>query len=524
MTDAIVIGSGPNGLVAANLLADAGWSVHVFEAEDTPGGAVRSAELVEPGFVNDVFSSFYPLAAASPAIGALELEQWGLRWRHGPLVLAHPARDGSCVVLSRSLEETCASLEEFAVGDGRAWRELYGVWERVGEALLDAMVTPFPPILASARIAAAGPMVFEPLTLSLRRLVGRRFRGEGAARLLAGNALHADLSPERPPSGFFGWFLVSLGQDVGFPFPEGGAGRLAEAMVRRLEARGGAVTCGARVERVLVRRGAAVGVRLADGAEVSARHAVLADVDAPSLFRRLVGEEQLPVRVRLGLRRFRWDPATFKLDWTLDAPVPWLSEQARLAPVVHLGPATLDEFSAWSAELASGRVPSSPFLVCGQHAVGDPTRSPAGKETVWAYTRVPRGLVWSDADADSLAEAIEGIVESHAPGFRGLIRGRHLLTPAGLEARDSNLAGGSLNGGTARLRQQLFLRPVPGAGRPETPVAGLYLASASAHPGGGVHGACGAIAARAALRAQSARRTAVAMGVAAATATLVRRR
>jgi phytoene dehydrogenase-like protein len=516
MPKAIVIGAGPNGLVAANKLVDAGWSVDVFEAVAEPGGAVASEELIEPGFVNDVCSAFFPLAAASPAIRSLELERWGVRLRHAPLVLAHPSSDGRCVVLSRDLDETAASFDSFARGDGDAWRELYRLWRRAGGALLDAMTTPMPPVRAAARLART-PALCEPLLLSVRELARRRFAGAGATRLLAGNALHADLTPESAASGFFGWLLTALGQDVGFPCVEGGAGRLAQAMANRLEAGGGTLTCGARVERVLLRRGAVAGVRLANGTELPAS-VVLADVDAPSLYLRLVGREHLPSRIRFGLRRFRWDPATFKLDWTLDGPVQWNCAEVSRSAVVHLGADSVNELSAWAHGLDDARPPGLPFLVFGQYAVADQTRCPAGRDTAWAYTRVPQGLPWDEAAGAELAERIERRIEDYAPRFRKLVRGRHVLTPPQLEARNSNLVGGALNGGTARVRQQLVLRPVPGLGRPETPFAGLYLASASAHPGGGVHGAPGAIAARAALNAERARRTTLLLGTAAALA------
>lgn len=514
MPKAIVIGAGPNGLVAANKLVDAGWSVDVFEAAAEPGGAVASEELIEPGFVHDVCSAFFPLAAASPAIRSLELGRWGVRLRHAPLVLAHPSSDGRCAVLSRDLDETCASLDSFARSDGEAWRRLYRAWRRAGGALLDAMTTPMPPARAAARLART-PALWEPMLLPVRELVRRRFAGAGAAQLLVGNALHADLTPESAASGFFGWLLTALGQDAGFPCVEGGAGRLALAMANRLEAGGGTLTCGARVERVLLRRGSVAGVRLADGTEHPAR-VVLADVDAPSLYLRLVGAEHLPSRIRFGLRRFRWDPATFKLDWTLDGPIRWDCAEVSRSAVVHLGADSIDDLSAWARQLGQARPPERPFLVFGQYAVADGSRCPAGRETAWAYTRVPHGLRWDEEAGAGLADRIERRIEEYAPGFRKLVRGRHVLTPPQLEARNSNLVGGALNGGTARVRQQLVLRPVPGLGRPETPFAGLYLASASAHPGGGVHGAPGAIAARAALNADRARRTAFLLGTAAA--------
>jgi phytoene dehydrogenase-like protein len=495
MPDAIVIGAGPNGLVAANLLADAGWSVEVLEAQARPGGAVKSGEL-EPGFVVDELSAFYPLAAASPAIRSLRLDLWGLEWAHGPLALAHPATDGTCVALSRSLDETAASLEAFAAGDGDAWRDLFSWWERVGGPLLQGLVTPFPPVRAGLRIALRLrrdlPEFARLATLSVRRLGDERFRGEGGGRLLGGNAMHTDLLPESSLGGFFGWFLSSLGQTVGYPCVRGGAQNLTNALVRRLESRGGRVTCGARVHEIAVERGRAVGVRSGAG-DVSARRAILADVHAVPLYLELLPRDAVPPRALDAIGRFEHDPATFKVDWTLDGPIPWAAADARRAPVVHVAD-SLDELSVTQSELARGLTPTTPFLVLGQYSTADPTRMPAGKEVAWAYTHLPHG-----APTDGLAERMEQRVEALAPGFRGLVRTRRVWEPRDIEAADESLPGGALSGGTSQLHQQLIFRPIPGLGRPETPVKGLYLASASAHPGGGVHGGPGAIAAKAAL-------------------------
>src|SRR6266566_7140141 len=237
--DAIVIGSGPNGLVGANLLADRGWEVLVLEAQPDPGGAVRSGELTEPGFVHDRFSAFYPLAAASPVIRGLGLEEFGLRWRHAPIALANPTPDGGCAVLSTDVDETAASLDNYAPGDGAAWRALYARWQRVGRHLVEALLTPFPPVVAGGRLAAAvGPRDWASFArfalLPVRTMAEETFAGSGAALLLAGNTLHTDLGPEQTLGGFFGWVLASLGQEHGFPVPEGGAGRLTDALVRPL--------------------------------------------------------------------------------------------------------------------------------------------------------------------------------------------------------------------------------------------------------------------------------------------------
>lgn len=501
--DAVVIGAGPNGLVAANLLADAGWDVLVLEAAPEPGGAVRTSELTEPGFRNDVFSAFYPLAAASPVLRGLELDRYGLRWRHAPVPLAHLLPDDRCAVLSRDLDETAASVASFAPADADAWRAEYAAWTSIRADLLRALFTPFPPVRAGLRLArglgvADGLRFARLLTLPAGAFGAERFAGEGARALVAGNALHSDLGPGQAGSAVFGWLLSMLAQDVGFPVPAGGAGELASALVRRLAARGGRVECGRPVTRVLVAGGAALGVADAGGALVRARRAVLATVPAPTLYRDLVGAEHLPARLLADLRGFRWDDATVKVDWALSRPIPWRNPAAGRAGTVHLG-ADVAGLGAFSAALACGRLPDPPFLLLGQMTTADPARSPAGTESAWAYTHVPRGCL-RDADAARRhADLIERLVERHAPGFAGTILGRHVLGPADLQRRDANLNLGAVNGGTAAIDQQLFFRPVPGFGRADTPIGRLFLAGASAHPGGAVHGGPGANAARAAL-------------------------
>ncbi|KFG77207.1 phytoene desaturase family protein [Streptomyces mutabilis] len=515
MPDAVVIGSGPNGLVAANLLADAGWSVEVLEEQPEPGGAVRHDREVAPAFVSDLFSSFYPLAVASPVLAGLRLHDHGLRWAHAPHVLAHPLTDGTCAVLDRDAGTTAASLDAFAPGDGAAWDRLHEVWDRYRADILDALFTPFPPVRAVARLAlrlraGGGLRLSRSLVLPVRRLGEEEFRGEGGKLLLAGNALHADLAPEAAGSGGFGWLMSMLGQTYGFPVPVGGAGALTAALVHRLRARGGTVRCGQRVERVVVRDRRAVGVRTAGGETVAARRAVLADVSVPALYGDLLAPEHVPAQVLADLRRFQWDFATFKVDWALDGPVPWRCEDAARAGTVHLADG-LDELTRFAAQIAMRQVPDRPFSLFGQMTTTDPSRSPSGTESAWAYTHVPHDIradagdegitgSWDAKDQELMADRVERQVERFAPGFRALIRARRILAPPTLQAMDANLEGGAINGGTTAMHQQLFFRPVPGAGRPETPVAGLFLASAGAHPGGGVHGAPGANAARAALR------------------------
>ncbi|MCX5446250.1 phytoene desaturase family protein [Streptomyces nigrescens] len=518
MPDAVVIGAGPNGLVAANLLADAGWTVEVLEQQDEPGGAVRSDRAVHPDFVNDLCSSFYPLAAASPVIAALDLYEEGLVWSHAPQVLAHPLSDGRCALLGRTTADTAAGLEAFGTGDGAAWQELCGVWDRVGSDLLDALFAPFPPLRALARLAArvrgaGGLRLARTMLLPVRRLGEEEFRGEAGRLLLAGNALHTDLTPEAAGSGGFGWLMSMLGQSYGFPVPAGGAQSLTSALVRRLQRRGGVLRCGERVDEVVVRSGRAVAVRTAIGETVPGRRAVVADVSVPALYGRLVDSRHLPYRLPADLRRFQWDFATFKVDWALGGPVPWTAEAAATAGTVHLADG-MDELTRFTAQIAAGQVPDRPFALFGQMTTADATRSPPGTEAAWAYTHVPHrirgdagedgiGGAWGPGDQEAMADRLEEQVERFAPGFRSRIKARRILAPPTFEAMDANLYGGALNGGTAAFHQQLVFRPLPGLARPETPVAGLYLASAGAHPGGGVHGAPGANAARAALRTRT---------------------
>jgi phytoene dehydrogenase-like protein len=411
--DAVVIGAGHNGLVAANVLADGGWSVLVLEAEEEPGGAVRSGELIEPGFTHDLFSAFYPLGAASSVFRALDLD---IPFRHGPLVLAHPAEDGTCAFLSRDVEESVQTM-------GADWPELIEIWKRIEPAVLRGMRTPFPQIRSALQLA------LEPSAVRLLR----PFASPLARRLMNGNTLHTDVRPASPLGRGFGLVLTAFAQRYGYPCVEGGAGRLTAALVDRARERNVEFRFGERMQTL-----------------PRARHAVLGAVDIWELGRLLGRPEHI-----------RADPSTLKVDWTLDGPVPRTVEPARRSPVVHVG----EEGS---------------FVIFGQYSLADPTRSPAGKETAWAYTH----------DLPD-AEAVEEKLERVAPGFRALIRGRHV----------QHLPPGRINGGTAK--RQLVLRPR--FGRPKI-AEGVYLASMSAHPGGGVHGGPGWIAAQAALRSASRRR------------------
>lgn len=515
--DAVVIGAGPNGLVAANLLADAGWRVVVLEANAAPGGAVRTAEVTAPGFHNDLFSAFYPLGAASPVLRELHLDDHGLHWTHAPAVLAHPVPGRSAAVLYRELDRTAASLDEGFGGDGTAYRRAIAGYRQVAGPMLEALLRPFPPVRAAARLAIAARVdgVRELARLSLvplRRYVEEQFGGDQASLLFAGMALHADLTPETAGSALFGWLLTGLGQDLGFPVPVGGAGRITDALVRRLASRGGELRCNVRVTKVVVRGGRAVAVRTAEGEELPVRRAVLADTDATALMLQLVGAEHLPSDTLEKLPTVQRSSSTFKVDWALSSPVPWTDPTVRGAGTVHLAD-SLDELTVTASELSRHLVPRDPFVLVGQMTTTDRTRSPAGTESLWAYTHVPQrvrgdagsafnGTIsgrWDDDDCARFVERMEERIERLAPGFRSRILATHVMSPPTLETMDANLVGGDISGGTAQLHQQLVFRPIPGWARAETPISGLYLASASAHPGGGVHGACGANAARAAL-------------------------
>jgi phytoene dehydrogenase-like protein len=512
--DAVVVGAGPNGLVAANRLADAGWSVLVLEAQPDVGGAVRSARDVHADFVHDTFSSFYPLAAASASIRSFRLEEHGLTWTHAPAVLGHPLPDGDWALLHRDRAVTARILDGQHAGDGEAWLELCRDWDRIGEHLVGGLVTPFPPVRAGlgvlARLRSVGGLGFVKTLLTPAAELGRsRFGGPAPRLLLAGNAAHADIPLDAPGSGLMGLLMTMLGQTVGFPAPRGGAGELAGALARRFIALGGEIRCAAEVVGIDVTRGRASGVRTADGEAITARRAVVADVVAPNLYGRLLPSEALPDRVVRGMASFQMDPSTVKVDWALDGPVPWASAPAYAPGTFHVAD-SVEQMSEALGQVAARAVPAEPFLLAGQMTTTDPSRSPSGTEALWAYTHVPqvstrdagdgriRG-VWDRDDCERFADRMQARIEALAPGFGSRVLARRVLGPRELEERDANLVGGAINGGTSQLHQSLLLRPVPGAGRAETGIRHLYLASASAHPGGGVHGAPGMNAARAAL-------------------------
>ncbi len=501
--DAVIIGAGHNGLVAANMLADAGWEVVVCEATSHTGGAVRSAEVTAPGYLSDLFSAFYPLSAASPVLRALDLGSHGLEWTHAAAVLAHILPDDRCAVLSRDPALTAQSLAGFHEADGDAWLALVRQWEAIADDVVEALFRPFPPLVSTGRLLRRLGLgdalrLARLAALPVRRFGEENFRGEGGPLLFAGNALHADLSPDGAGSALYGWLLTMLGHSQGFPVPVGGAGRLADSLVARLRSRGGLIRLDSPVREVTISAGVATGVRLESGELIRARRAVLADVDAPSLYKELVGGRHLPARLMADLDNFQWDASTLKVDWALSAPVPWKAREAAAAGTVHLG-VDMDGLTDYAADLCTRRNPVRPFLLVGQMTTSDDTRSPAGTESAWAYTHLPREAAKDPDRVQEQVERVTATLERHAPGFAELVVGRSVQSPERLQQQNPSLVAGAINAGTAQLHQQLVFRPVPGLGGAATPIDRLYLASASAHPGGGVHGGPGANGARAAL-------------------------
>ncbi len=467
--DAVVVGSGPNGLAAAVTLGRAGRSVLVIEGSDRIGGGCRTEELTLPGFLHDSCSSVHPLAAASPCLRELPLRGHGLDWVFPPAACAHPLDGGRAALLEHSIGETAESL---GGADGRAYRRLMEpavrAWPRIDRDLLGPLpLLPKSPI-ALARFGLRG-------LRSARGLAESRFEGEPARALLAGLAAHTVLPLETAATAAITLVLGLLGHRVGWPFPRGGARRITDALASYLGELGGRIETGRWVASL---------------DELPRARAVLLDVTPRQLLS--IAGDRLPRTYRKRLERYRYGPGVFKLDLALDGPIPWRAPECSRAATVHVG-GTLAEIAEAEAAVWRGEHPERPFVLLAQTSLFDAGRAPAGKQTVWAYCHVPHG-----STLDRTA-AIEGQIERFAPGFRDRVLARSARTTADLEALNPNLVGGDLAGGVTDLAQ-LWARPVARWVPYATPVRGLYLCSSSTPPGGGVHGMCGYQAARAVLR------------------------
>jgi phytoene dehydrogenase-like protein len=465
--DAVVVGSGPNGLAAAITLARAGHTVLVIEARDTIGGGMRTAELTLPGFWHDVCSAIHPLGVASPFFRTLPLAEHDVAWITPPAAVAHPFDDGTAALLERSVAATADTLGQDAVAYQRLMTPLVEDWDAIADSVLGPLRLPRHP-LALARFGLRAMR-------SARGLAEGVFTGARARGFFAGLAAHAIMPLDKMPTAAFGLMLGILGHVGGWPLPRGGSQQLANAMATYLRTLGGEVVTGTPVASI---------------DELPPTRAILLDV-TPRQVLRLAGH-RLPAGYRRQLTRYRYGAGVFKVDWALDGPIPWKATACQRTATVHLG-GTLPEIAASEQAACTGTPAEAPYVIVAQQSLFDPTRAPAGKHTAWAYCHVPHGSTYD------MTARIEAQIERFAPGFCDRILARHLMTPSTFEQYNANYVGGDINGGVQDLRQ-LFTRPTLRLVPYATPVKGLYICSSSTPPGGGVHGMCGYFAARTALR------------------------
>jgi len=466
--DAVVIGSGPNGLAAAITLAQAGRSVRVYEAQPTIGGATRSAELTAPGCVHDVCATVFSLVVASPFLKTLPLAQHGLEFAHPGAPFAHPLDDGSAVVVERSVDATADAL---GAEDGRAYRALVAPFVSDVDRLMEGLLRP--PSLRHPFLMARFGL---PAVRSAASLSHARFRGARARAMFAGVAAHSMVPLDYAGTAGFGLALLIAAHTAGWPVVRGGSQRFADAMASYLRSIGGEIVTGEHIESL---------------EQLPQSRAVLCDV-TPRQFLRIAGV-RVPAAYRARLERYRYGPGVFKMDWLLNGPVPWRAAGCHRAGTIHLGGSfeeiTASEQATW---VKGGRAHDQPYVLVVQPSRFDPARAPAGRHTLWAYCHVPHG------SAEDRTAAIETQIERFAPGFRDCIVTRHAMGPAELERRNANLVGGDIAGGAADFAQ-IFARPTLSFNPYATPLDGVYLCSSSTPPGIGVHGMCGHNAARAAL-------------------------
>lgn len=466
--DAVVIGSGPNGLAAAIVFARAGHSVLVIEARDIIGGGTRSDELTLPGFTHDVCSTIHTLAISSPFFSSLPLNEFGLEWVFPPASVAHPLDNGSAVIVERSVEETSLTLGSDAAAYRRLFSPFADNWSELAVDLLGPLpLPPRHPIL----MARFGLRALWPANLFARQV----FKGERARAVFAGMAGHSMMSFDKWITSAFGVILTSSAHGAGWPMAKGGSQKLAEALAAYLGSLGGEIVTGWRVKST---------------EELPESRAILFDTSPKELLK--ITGKHFPARFRRKLQGYRYGPGVFKIDFALDGPIPWKAEGCERAATVHLG-GTLEEIAASEAEVAEGRHPEKPYILLVQQTLFDKTRVPPGKHTAWAYCHVPNG---STCD---MTNRIEAQIERFAPGFRDLILARHTMSAASMEDYNPNYVGGDINAGIQDIRQ-LFTRPTARRVPYSTPVEGFYLCSSSTPPGGGAHGMCGYHAAKAALQ------------------------
>jgi phytoene dehydrogenase-like protein len=464
------VGAGPNGLSAAIALAQAGKSVVVVEAADRAGGGTRSEELTLPGYVHDVCSAIHPLGTGSPFFAGLPLTEHGLEWVHPAAPAAHPLPDGSAVILERSFEAMVASLGT----DGPAWRRLIGPCLERWDALLASFLGPMlrvprhPIALAGFGLRAIWPAAF---------VARRLFAGEPARALFAGLAAHSILDLRAPLTSTFGVLFATAAHAGGWPAARGGSQRIADALISYLRTLGGEVVTSHPVGSL---------------ADLPRARVALFDVTPRQLI--AIAGDRLAPGYRHRIERYRYGPASFKIDYALDGPVPWKAEECSRAASVHVGGLFADVASA-EADVARGRHPARPLLICTQPSLFDDSRAPSGRHTFWVYCHIPRG---SDVDMTS---SIEAQLERFAPSFRDRVLARHVMNPAAIEAHNANCVGGDIAAGS-HGGLQLIARPVLSTNPYAVPIDGLpaFLCSASTPPGAGVHGMCGWWAAKAALR------------------------
>ncbi len=487
--EVVVIGSGPNGLVAACVLARLGMSVLVLEANARrPGGCLGSEELTLPRFVHDVGAAFFPMRQ-SPAFRELGLESAGLRFASATFETCHPALDGSHAAISRDLDLT---TDHFGTSDdGERFFKLAAAHTELRDAF-DRALLGAPPLRSFLRLGPASLLRLLPVFLSSCAGLSRRlFQSEAARRVLPALAMHVAVPPQERLGAALGYVLALGAATSGFAVPIGGAQSFTNALVTLLERHGGALRLGAPVERIVVRDKRASAVQLSDGTEIEASRAVVADTALTNLLLRLVEPEHLGAALVKRTRRLPPGPGTFKLDFALSGPVPWKCDAARKSAVVHTGE-SIEDLQARSEELRRGALSELPYLVLGQQSLIDASRAPEGRHTLYCYTRVPTAPEggWS-THAERFADVVERRIEGLAPGFRSLVLARHVTTPGTFEAHNANLVGGDIGGGDNAWTNQLFLRPMFGRANYGMPLRGLYLCSSYAHPGAGVHGMCG---------------------------------